>query len=171
LQLLDFVNRKYKVTESVINVANPLDNDPKVLRKVRDKLWENTDVITEFVYNTPSLSFEERKYLHDWEYNSIKGAFVIFQQTEDYAILVRMFGIEKEFFGIKGISASVSAVVKESLPMMTYTVLLPFGNKIIYDGFLDKYPLSFKTTAQKRIITGYQEMLDRLGIVTDLTEY
>ena len=55
--------------------------------------------------------------------------------------------------------------------MMTYTVLLPFGNKIIYDGFLDKYPLSFKTTAQKRIITGYQEMLDRLGIVTDLTEY
>ena len=95
LQLLDFVNRKYKVTESVINVANPLDNDPKVLRKVRDKLWENTDVITEFVYNTPSLSFEERKYLHDWEYNSIKGAFVIFQQTEDYAILVRMFGIEK----------------------------------------------------------------------------
>ena len=171
LQLLDFVNRRLKVTDSVINVTNPTDNDPKVLMKVRDNLWEDTDIIREFIHNTPSLSFEERKHLHGWEFNSIKGTFVLYQQTEEIALMVKMFQFDDGYYGVKGLSTAISTTLNESMPVMVDTVLLPFGNRIIYDGFLFKFPFNFKAKSQKRLKRPFKKAIKREGIITDLTEY
>ena len=114
---------------------------------------------------------KKEKHLHGWEFNSIKGTFVLYQQTEEIALMVKMFQFDDGYYGVKGLSTAISTTLNESMPVMVDTVLLPFGNRIIYDGFLFKFPFNFKAKSQKRLKRPFKKAIKREGIITDLTEY
>ena len=49
LPLLDFVNRKFKIDKRLKSMATAKILDPKDVKKVADKLWENVQVIDEYL--------------------------------------------------------------------------------------------------------------------------
>jgi hypothetical protein len=54
------------------------------------------------------------------------------------------------------------------LAVMTEAVLIPFKNKIIYDGLLSSYNVIFGAGIKRSLNDSYRQAKQRLGIVTSL---
>ena len=61
-------------------------------------------------------------------------------------------------------------VIGSQLPILTTAALLPFGDKIIYDGLLSAYRVSFGPNMRSGISRDYQEAKEAFGIITSLPE-
>ena len=104
LKLLDFVNRKLNVVNYQFDLTYPSDYDESLIHKIREKLWENLNLISEYVATNVTISDEELILLRSWEKHFIKGRFVLLKYTRDYAIFMRADQDEKAMlYAVKGI--------------------------------------------------------------------
>ena len=59
-------------------------------------------------------------------------------------------------------------VVGPSLPRLVTTVLLPFQGKIIYDGFVSGYNITFGGGIKRMLNEEYKQAKEASGIITSL---
>ena len=71
-------------------------------------------------------------------------------------------------YGVLALTQPFEELVGPYLPVMTNTVLLPFRDKLIYDGLLGNYPVSFGGGIRRSLKETYESAKQRLGIVTSL---
>jgi hypothetical protein len=67
-----------------------------------------------------------------------------------------------------GKADQASGLVGPYLPVMTETILLPFRDKIIYDGLLSSFRISFGGGIRRSLNESYETAKERLGIGTSL---
>ena len=67
-----------------------------------------------------------------------------------------------------GLSTPIEELAKRPLPVFVQTVLLPFEDKIIYDGLLQWYAVVFGPWIRARLNAGYRNAQEREGIITTL---
>ncbi|MDD4076917.1 MAG: SEC-C domain-containing protein [Bacilli bacterium] len=169
LKLLDFVNGKLNVVDYQFDLTYPGQYDESLIYKIREKLWMNPNLISEFLIKDVTLSDEETLLLCSWEKHFIKGQFVLLKYEPDYAILMLMDKDEKpKLYAVKGITNSVADTVRCQLPAMLETVLLPFGEKIIYDGFFGLNSISFASGIKNIFAKEYAQIKSTHGIITKL---
>jgi hypothetical protein len=86
----------------------------------------------------------------------------------EYALAI---GTDKKkqdrIFAIKGISRPLSDALQQELPLQFESVLLPFNDKIIYDGFIRRFPIKYLDGAKRAFNEMYQSALAH-GIVSKL---
>jgi hypothetical protein len=136
-----YVNQKL----NLIPVINSLDDyialemEQKLL--VRNALYENIGLIDGYVNDNPQqFSAEELAQALAWK-NFVKDKFYIERHLKKYSILL---GSEHKVYAVSGISQPLSDIISKSqLPHMVDAVLLPFANKIIFDGLLLHYSVYF----------------------------
>lgn len=169
LKLLVFVNRKLDVVNYKFNAIYPSNNNEILLHKIRERLWTNPDLISEFLSKDTTLSNEEVMLLRSWEKHFIKGRFVLLKYEPDYAIFMRVDKDEApKLYAVKGITNSVADNIRCQLPTMLETVLLPFGEKIIYDSFLAINPIIFGDGMKDMFKKEYIQSKEAYGIIKKL---
>jgi len=169
-KLLDFINQKHRIFNFRIEPVYPAIHDETQLYKIREKLWASPRQIEEFISASGDLSDEEIRLLQSWEKHHIKGQFLLAKYESEYAVLMRMDKDEApKLYAVKGMSTSIAEAMHRELPVMLDTVLLPFGDKIVYDSFMASLPLSFGDGIRKMLDDDYVRAKDMYGIITKLS--
>ncbi|MDW7668452.1 MAG: SEC-C metal-binding domain-containing protein [Bacillota bacterium] len=165
--LMGFINEKLNVVDSNIKAEYPNDVSDEIIHKVREILWENPELIDEYISET-NLDKEKVDVLKLWKTNHKKGMFILLEYQQDYAVaLAPNEKGEDRLYGIKGISNSISNVLRRPLPLTIETVILSFKGKIIYDSFMIPMPVTYGKGAR----AAFKEMYDNAkehGIITSL---
>ncbi|MGL5512315.1 MAG: SEC-C metal-binding domain-containing protein [Sporomusa sp.] len=168
-KLLDFVNQKHNIFNIRIKPIYPSYHDEPQLHKIREKLWVSPKVIGEFLSSTDSLSDEEIRLLQSWEKHHIKGQFVLVKYEPEYAVLMRMDeGKAPKLYAVKGMTTSIAEAMHCRLPVMLETVLLPFGDRIVYDSFMASHAIEFGGGIRDMFEDEYAKSKDKYGIITKL---
>ena len=131
--LLYFVNDRFKVVGEF-----SLDYDGQIgdlkASLVARTLWENVEVIDEFVRENP---FRLPKDCLDtalgWKL-ALPGLYAVVRYQAGRAILMNDAGV----FSVGGVTLDMEGEIGEA-PAFVEAVLLPFDDGIVYDGFLQVY--------------------------------
>ncbi|MCL2478062.1 MAG: hypothetical protein FWF22_01070, partial [Treponema sp.] len=157
------------VIDMYINPEYQTEHDELKLFKIRDKLWKNPKIISEFVSNVKNLSAEEIDLVKSWQRRHIKDKFLLLAYRPFYAIFMQPRENEAaRIFGVKGMTTSIAEAMHSELPIMLDTVLLPFKDKIIYDSFLVPYTVTFGNNIRENLYNEFEEVLTKNGITTEL---
>ncbi len=164
--MMIYANNRLNVFSQINNSKefHQLDAEDKL--KVRDKVFENSGLILEFVEENPfDFSAEELKIVENWQ-NFIKGEFVIYKQYKKYCVFLSTENPD-EAYGVVGLFEPIEAVVP-FLPAYTSALLLPFKDKIIYDGFLSTYSVHFGGGIKANLKDQYEHARAQNGIIEQL---
>ncbi|RLB11353.1 MAG: hypothetical protein DRG39_04295, partial [Deltaproteobacteria bacterium] len=165
--LLAYVNRKFDIIKG-INSPEDLRGCPiEEINKVTNILYRQPRLIDLFVAEEPSnLSSDELSIISSWK-NFVMGRFLIFRYLKKYTIFLDLSNTPKAY-GVLALTFTFDEMLGQSLPIMVEAVLLPFKNKIIYDGILIPYRITFGSGIRHSFNDAYQEAKSRFGIITSL---
>ncbi len=166
--LMFFVNQRLKVLPD--DLASPEEFAalaPEVRLKVRDALLDHTDLIQSFVEDNPAhLTDDELAIVRSWR-QLVGGKFYIFRELKQYTVFLST-DEPPVAYGVLALSQPFEELVGPYLPVLTETVLLPFKDRIVYDGLLNAYRISFGPGIRRSLNDSYKEAKTRHGIVTSL---
>jgi hypothetical protein len=166
--LMFFVNQRLQVIPD--NLAGPEEFAsllPEVGLKVRDAFVNHTDLIQSFVDENPAhLTDDELGIVRSWRH-LVHGQFYVFRELKNYTVFL---STDKQSiaYGVLALSLPFEELIGPYLPVLTRTVLLPFKDKIVYDGLLNSYRISFGPGIRRSLNENFKEAKARHGIVTSL---
>jgi len=135
------INQKLTIIPNVKSLEeyNDLSFDDKA--KVRNALYDNPHLIQEFVEKNPNQFSKEKLLIVEKWKHFVKGKFYIERYLKKNAIFI---GENDKVYAVLGLHSGFDEFCEKSaLPFMIETVLLPFKNVIIYDGFMSTYNIFF----------------------------
>jgi len=71
-------------------------------------------------------------------------------------------------YGVVALSQPFEELISPNLPVLVQTILLPFRDKIVYDGILNSFNISFGPGIRRGLNKSFKEAKERQGIVTSL---
>ena len=115
-----------------------LDQQAKLV--VRNELYNQPELIDAFVKANPlTLPIAELAIVQHWQ-NFVAGDFYVERYLPSYSIWIAA-APPANVYAVYGIAQPIEAIIEHVyLPLRVNSVLLPFQDKIIYDGFLSTYP-------------------------------
>jgi hypothetical protein len=164
--LQTYANRTLKLVE---NLVEPLDYrkvsmDDRV--KLRDALYQkHRDLISEFARENPyGFAADELAIVAGWQ-NCLPGDFYFVDVTKRYNnILIH----DKSVYAVLALTDPLHYIINQPLPTLIKTVLLPFKGKIIYDGLLQGYNVSFGPGIRSSIQSQYKIAKSKGQIIESL---
>jgi Domain of unknown function (DUF6398) len=166
--LIFYVNDRLKVIPN--ELAAPEDFAavaPQDRMKVRNALNGRLDLIESFVDENPArLPAEELDIVRSWRH-LVAGKFYIFRELKKYTVFLST-GDPTIAYGVLAFSQPFEELVGPYLPVLTETVLLPFKGKIVYDGLMTGYGISFGPGIRRSLAESFKEAKLERGIVTSL---
>jgi len=166
LGLLAFVNDKYNLVKNFGHPKKPAGINHEKVVKIKTKLWENVDIIDEYVNSVRNLPEEDKLILQGWK-NNIPGHFMIVKHLKKYSVL--MNAKEDMLYGVIGISGPISDMIPiDMLPMMIQTTLIPFKDSIIYDSLFSTYNVNIGPNMVRSCKESYSEIKEKKGIISTL---
>jgi hypothetical protein len=166
--LLLFVNRRLKLFEPPDSPAGELVSfPPKERLRLRDSLVEHMDLIDAFANENPfRFSEEELGIVRSWK-DLVAGQFYVFRYLKRHTIFLTA-NEPAVAYGVLALSDPFEEVIDRELPFFCRTVLLPFRGRIVYDGLLAGYNVTFGAGIRRDLNESYNEAKERSGIVTSL---
>lgn len=166
--LLFYANQKLKLVDELASDFEHYLAVPGELRlKVRNALHAHQELIDGFVQENPAnLPPDELAIVSQWK-NAVIGGFYIFRYLKQYTVFLDD-GSPPMAYGVIAVADPIQDLVGQNLPILTQAVLLPFKGKIIYDGLLSPYRVSFGPGIRKRLNETYKRAKEGNGIITSL---
>ena len=125
------------------------------------------DLIDAFADENP-FHFDEAdlEIVRSWKH-LVTGTFYAFRQLQNY--MVFLSSTEPVVaYGVVALFDPFEVVIGPYLPRMIKTTLLPFKGRIVYDGLVTGYNITFGGGIKRRLNESYKEAKARSGIVTSL---
>jgi len=119
----------------------PVDclEDLEDVGKVRNALWSDDALIDEFVSNNPSgLSLSDLELAKSWKHR-VGGVFIVERHLKKHSIFI---GEDDKVYGVEGLVTPLPVLIP-NVPTFLKTFLIPFEDRIIYDGLVNSYPITF----------------------------
>jgi hypothetical protein len=162
-----YVNKKLNILPDIKSLDEyiALDREQKLL--VRNALYENIGLIDDYINDNPqNFSAEELAQVRDWKH-FVKDKFYIERHLKRYSIFISS---KDNVYAVSGVSQPLSDLIDKSyLPHMIDAVLLPFANKIIYDGLLLHYSVHFGSNLSGELKDVYLMAKNNGAIIESLT--
>lgn len=167
--LLSFVNGKLKVSpEQFSNTQEYTSTPPQARVAVRDALFAHRELIDEFVRENPAnLKADDLEIVDSWKH-AIVGKFYVFRYLANYAVFLTSGGSPNKAYGVLGLADPLEEVIGPYLPRLITAVLLPFRGKIIYDGLVSGYNITFGGGIKRMLNEEYKQAKEAFGIITSL---
>jgi hypothetical protein len=138
--LQTFANRQLQIIKKLDDVEQyqKISNEQRI--KLRNVFYKRLELIDSFVQENPfEFTGEELEIVSGWK-NFIAGDFYIERILKKHAIFVG----NNKVFAVLALTEPFRHVLGGMpLPVYIKTVLLPFKGKIIYDGLIEGYNISF----------------------------
>ena len=123
------------------------------------------ELIDAFVAANPArLSEEELQIIASWRH-LVAGRFIALRQLKKYMILLTC-GEKTSAYGVTGLVDPMEQVIPNPLPAMVETVLLPFRGKIIYDGIVSTFNVTFGPGSRRGFEDSFRNAKASGGIAT-----
>ncbi len=164
--LQHFVNRRLGIFKDFPTPVKYAELPAEKKIKLRDVLWKSPSLINDYVKENPELlSSDYLEIVHGWK-NFIKGEFFILRHLKKYTVFI---GNDNQVYGVSGLFDRIEDIVPvNSLPIMAETVLLPFKGRIVYDGLLRGYNISFGGGIRSELNHTYMVAKQKERIITTL---
>jgi hypothetical protein len=138
--LQNYVNQRLAILSEVVTVDEYQKLPSSEKLKVREKLYENIELIDAYLEENPqNFSEAELKIIESWK-KFQQGDFFIERLLKKHAIFI---GDDKVYAVLALYEPFEDVLPIGNLPYCAKAVLLPFKGKIIYDGLLQGYAVSF----------------------------
>src|SRR5271165_1649719 len=125
------------------------------------------DLIDAFANENP-FGFDETdlEIMRSWKH-LVAGTFYAYRQLQQ--CMVFLSSTEPVIaYGVVALFDPFEVVIGPHLPRMVKTTLLPFQGRIVYDGLVTGYNMTFGSGVRRRLNDSYKEAKERFGIVTSL---
>lgn len=167
--LMHFVNLRLQAVPD--RPANPNEFSalpPETRLKVRDAFLKHTDLLQAFVDENPArLSDDELDIVRSWQH-LVHGKFFVFRELKKYTVFLTADKKPTLAYGVLALSQPFDELVGPYLPFLTEAVLLPFKGRIVYDGLMTGYNISFGGGVKRMLNESFKEAKERHGIITSL---
>lgn len=165
--LMWFVNDRLQIVPDIGSPDEFSRLPPETRHEVRNAFLNEADLIESFVDENPAnLSDEETDIVLSWQHQ-VSGRFYAFRQLKKHMIFLATDD-PPVAYGVVALTEPFEFLVGPYLPVMTETVLMPFKGRIVHDGLLSTYNISFGGGIKRSLNDSYREAKERLGIVTSL---
>ncbi len=167
--LLIYVNQKFGIFSGVYGSEEMSELTPLQVNELREQLYAHPYLFDLFVEENPlKISHDLLQLVASWQ-NFISGRFYIYSYQQSYAILIDDRPPSKAY-GVLALDCPFPELVGSVLPVMVETVLLPFKNRIIYDGTLQSYPFFLGLSIKGSLNETYHHAIEKFGIIDCLTQ-
>lgn len=167
-ELMRFGNRRLQAVDDEDLDSNFGRIAPETRMRIRDAVFQHPEIIDDFVRENPShLSAEELATVARWK-NFVAGTFYVYRYLKQHTIFM---GGKKhdQAFGVLALADSIEVVLEAwPLPAMVRTVLLPWRDKIIYDGLMWRYQILVGNGVRDQLDEYYRKVKEGEGIVLSL---
>lgn len=138
--------------------------------KIRNALWDNPQWIDQYLKADDNFvkNQEERATLESWRHHFIADTFFVVKQLAKYSVLISGQSPAR-LFGVTGLSSSLKDRIFTPIPFTTKMVLLPFKDKIIFDGFFEASPIHFGPGIRSSLNRQYKTLKQTTGILERLS--
>jgi hypothetical protein len=166
--LMFYVNQRQKVLPQPVASPDEFSRLPGEVRaKCHEALLAQLDLIDSFVAENPAhLTNEELDIVRSWRH-LVHGEFYVFRQLQKYAVFLTAKS-PTVAYGVVALLDPLEDLLGPHWPLLVRTVLLPFKGRIVYDGLMTRYSISFGPGIRRSLNESYQEAKAGRGIVTSL---
>lgn len=164
LALIHYVGIKEKMLSKGITLEEFKDYSREEKFRLRDLIYQKPEHINSFIQeNLYQLSKEDLSIAEQFKHFK-KARFWIVKYLKNYAVF-----LDDNFaYGVLALADPFERVVGDALPLMVEAVLLPFKDCIVYDGFVQRYNVSFGGSIMASIKDDYNKKKAEHGIITAL---
>src|SRR5271165_322867 len=166
--LMFFVNQRLNVIDEKVATPDAYSVLPPTTRiKVHEVLLEHLDLIDAYANENP-IGFDETdlEIVRSWR-NLVAGTFYAFRQLQEYMVFLSSTKPVLAY-GVVALFDPFEVVIGPHPPRMVQTTLLPFKVRIVYDGLVTGYNITFGSGIRRRLNESYKGAKERFGIVTSL---
>jgi hypothetical protein len=166
--LMWLVNRRLQVLDQEAATPDDFSGLPAETRiKVHEALLGHRELIDAFADENPfQFSEEDLAIVRSWKH-LVTGRFYAFRQLAKYMVFLTS---EEPViaYGVVALFDPFEDLIGPYLPWMVRTTLLPFRDRIVYDGLIASYNIEFGPGIRRSLNESYQRAKERFGIVTQL---
>ena len=165
LDLLFYVGHKKNVLPKDLSLKEFLNLDLQIKFKCRESLFEDENIIDEYIAsNFDHLTTDQIKILAGFK-KKIRSSFVIFKCLTNYAIFIDT--TDNRFYAVKALGDSFDNFF-DQFPVNISTTLIPFKDKIIYDGFIQSSVVYYGRNMTETMNEDYKKAKRNKEILTSL---
>lgn len=164
---LFFVNQELNIVENVGSVEVFMELPFHHKSDIRNAARKHPDLLTEFKTKNP-FNFDalELAIIDSWQY-ALDSSFYVMRYNQDHAVFLDT-GTTPRVYAVHCLNKEFHEILGDETPVYVKTVLLPFKNKIIYDGFIFTYPVTFDLPIVQELEADLNSWSERRGIITQL---
>jgi len=165
--LMQFVTEKIQGDRVLSSAADYRSLPAEKRQEVVQTFLGRLDLIDVFLKANPAkLKEEELGIVSSWRH-LVAGRFVALRQLKKHMVLLAC-DEEATAYGVMGLVDPMERVIPNPLPAMIETVLLPFRGKIIYDGVVSAFNVTFGPGSRGGFEEEFRAAKANQGIVTSL---
>ena len=135
LNLLEYTNQQFNITTISFHELDEVD--PIDFSYVRTLLFNNPEIIDRYLNEDPDhLNNEAKKIVENFKEGFI-DEFLILKNNDDYSIVSN----NSDVYAIYGLVSHLKEIYPDKvLPKVCNLAILPYLNKIVFDGILEDHP-------------------------------
>jgi hypothetical protein len=161
--LILFVNRQLRLVPAMLSIELDAPWDIREVVKIRDAMWADDSLREAFIAENPAgLAAEDLALVESWRHRQA-GTFAVLRHLKKYSLFLS----DDSVYGVLGLLSPLSEVVP-FVPCYLKTVLLPFGDRIIYDSLMVPYNVMLGRGIRSRLEQTYKDAKERHAIITSL---
>lgn len=163
-KLIYFAGKKLGLFPKNTTLENFLGWSVEKKYPTREALYENLHLLDEFIHEfSKELSKEDIKLIQQFRH-FVKGTFVVVKLTPQHAI----FMDDQFTYEVLALNDPFEMFWGNNLPVMVEAVLLPFKDKIIYDGIISSYPVVIGPGMKESIMHDFNRIVAQNGVISQL---
>ncbi|CAN5804997.1 hypothetical protein BH10BAC3_BH10BAC3_30560 [soil metagenome] len=167
LDLLFYVGQQKKILPKNTDFKKFADTDLETKFKCREILLADDNIIDEYIAsNFDHLTTDQIKILVGFK-KKIRSSFVIFKCLTNYAIFIDTK--DNRFYAVKALGDSFHNFFN-NFPVNISTTLIPFKDKIIYDGFIQSSGVYYGRNMTEAMNENYKKAKRNKQILTKIDE-
>lgn len=165
LDLLFYVGHQKNILPSNLSLRKFLNLEFQVKFKCREALFKDEEIIDEYIAsNFDHLTTDQTKILLGFK-KKIKSSFVILKCLTNYAIFIDTK--DNKFYAVKALGDSFDTFF-DNFPVNISTTIIPFKDKIIYDGFIQSSGVYYGPNLTKTMNEDYKKAKRNKEILSSL---
>lgn len=156
--LLDYANKKYQINPKIKKIYKQETLDVYQLQPIDTYLWNNKDIIDEFIALNPRhFSKKELEDTKEFKNSLTSDKLIIVGYTKEYTEILSEDG---KLYMIKGIRANIDRIINpQAIPTVIKTTLLMFKGNIIFNGFFTSTKIKVDNETKQIILNKYNNSI------------
>jgi hypothetical protein len=143
-----------------------LSNEGKL--NIRNSLMGRFELIDEYISANPcSFTSSELKIIQSWK-NYVKGSFFLVEYRENGAVLLEEKNENPKAYLVRALGTPLWELIPVPPPARIETVLLPFKDKIVYDGLMNADRILFGSHITRSLRAVLDRSIMQHGLVQSL---